>query len=92
MEQSTARTGDVRTIEQAIIKAAALQGEVPAESVSSATHFQNDLNYDSLDAIEFAMKVEDALGVKIPDEKIPELVTVGMVIDYVSAQPRDTDS
>ena len=74
------------TIEQAIIRAAAEQGGVPVESVSPSTHFTNDLDYDSLDAVEFTMKVEDALGVKIPDEKIPELVTVQMVIDYVTVQ------
>jgi acyl carrier protein len=78
------------TIEQAIIHAAAEQGGVPVEQVSPATHFRDDLNYDSLDAVEFAMSVEDALGVKIPDEKVSELVTVQMVIDYVRAQQTAT--
>lgn len=74
------------TIEQAVIHAAAEQGGVPVETVSPATHFQNDLHYDSLDAVEFAMKVEDALGVNIPNEKVPELTSVQLVIDYVKSQ------
>jgi acyl carrier protein len=74
------------TIEQVIIHHAAAQSGVPAQSVSPATHFQNDLHFDSLDAAEFAMNVEDALEVSIPSERIPELITVQMVIDYVKAQ------
>ena len=79
-------TKSVPDIAVAVIEAAAKQGGVPIESVSLATHFVNDLNFDSLDAVEFAMSVEDALGVKIPDEKVPAMTTVQMVIDYVKSQ------
>jgi acyl carrier protein len=77
---------DPMTIEQVIIHRAAAQGGVPAQSVSPATHYQNDLHFDSLDAAEFAMNVEDALHVNIPSERVPDLTTVQMVIDYVKTQ------
>lgn len=77
---------DAATIEQTIIRAAAEQGGVPVHAVSPATHFQNDLHFDSLDAVEFTMKVEDALGVSIPSERVPDLTTVQMVIDFAKAQ------
>ena len=75
--------GDVITT---IVELAAKQGGVAVETVSPATHFQNDLNFDSLDAVEFTMSVEEALGAKIPDDKVAELTTVQMVIDYVKDQ------
>ena len=74
------------SIERAVIHAAAEQGGVAVTSVSPATHFQNDLNFDSLDAVEFTMKVEDALGVSIPSERVAELTTVQLVIEYVKSQ------
>ena len=86
---SSTNTGqDVATgsIEIAVIAAAAKQGGVPVESVSRRTHFVNDLHFDSLDAVEFTMLVEESLGVKIPDERIAELVTVQMVIEFVTTQ------
>lgn len=33
----------------------------------------SDLDMDSLDAIELAMAVEEALGIEIPDEKTPDV-------------------
>ena len=77
---------DAVPIEQAIMFAAAKQGGVAVETITPATHFQTDLNFDSLDAVEFTMLVEEALGVKIPDEKIAELTTVQMVIEIVTTQ------
>ena len=58
---------------------------MPAAEVSLATHFRNDLEYDSLDAMEFVMACEDALGIMIPDEQVEKLNTVGDAVDYIAA-------
>ena len=47
------------------------------------THFINDLNYDSLDRIEFAMKLEEMFDLQVPDEEAEKIQTVGEAIDYV---------
>jgi acyl carrier protein len=69
-------------IESKIIELAAEQAGVDKSEVTPATHFVNDLHFDSLDVVEFAMEVEDELGMSIPDDAIERLQTVGDVIDY----------
>jgi acyl carrier protein len=68
-----------------VIELAAAQAAVPACEVSLATHFRNDLEYDSLDAMEFVMACEDAFGMTIPDEQVEKLNTVGDAVDYIFA-------
>jgi acyl carrier protein len=72
-----------------IIELAAAQADVPVGVVTRTTHFVNDLNFDSLDVMEFAMSVEDTLGVTIADDQIDELQTVGDVIEYVGAHLKE---
>ncbi|MCR4428471.1 MAG: acyl carrier protein [Caldiserica bacterium] len=52
-------------------------------SLEEKTEFLKDLQADSLDLLSIVMAVEDAFGVKIPDEDLPQLRTVGDAIDYV---------
>lgn len=42
-----------------------------------------ELGIDSLELIELIFKIEDTLGIKIPDETVKELKTVGDVIVLV---------
>jgi len=51
--------------------------------VSAATHFINDLNYDSLDRVEFTMAMEDEFGIHVSDEEAEQLQTVGDVVRYI---------
>ena len=43
----------------------------------------DDLGADSLDAVELGMAIEDALGVAIADEDLPNIKTVQDLVDYV---------
>ena len=70
-------------ITQKVIELAAAQVGVDPATVSPETHFINDLNYDSLDQVEFAMEAEDEFEVSVPDEDAEKFDTVGKVIDYV---------
>ena len=70
-------------IEQKVIELAAEQVSVPPGRVTRASHFINDLNYDSLDEVNFAMEVEDAFEISIPDEAAHKIKTVGEAVDYV---------
>ena len=76
------------SISQKIIELAAKHAEVPAEKVTSEDHFVNDLNYDSLTKVEFAMSVEDEFKVTVPDERLEEFQTVGNVIEFVKNNVR----
>ena len=70
-------------IQQKIIAIAAEYGCVKPEQVTPASHFINDLEYDSLQIVEFTMAVEDEFELSVPDEAAEKLMTVGAVIDYV---------
>jgi acyl carrier protein len=73
-------------IEQKLIELAAEKAGVPAVDITPATHFVNDLEFDSLDVVEYAMDVEDHFHLNVPDDKADELATVGEVIDFVVEQ------
>ena len=61
-------------------------GGIERSQVKRETHFINDLNFDSLQTVEFVMALEDGLNVRVSDEKARELLTVGQVADYVIQQ------
>ena len=61
-------------------------GGIERSRVTPETHFINDLNFDSLQTVEFVMALEDRLDVKVSDERARELLTVGQVVDYVIQQ------
>ena len=76
---------DDRKVEifNAVAGIAAEQGDVELARVTPETHFINDLNFDSLQTVEFVMALEDRFRVTVPDEQARELLTVGQVVDFV---------
>lgn len=55
------------------------------EKVTLETHLIEDLEADSLDAMELNMALEDAFGVSISDEELVNLKTVGGIYQAISA-------
>lgn len=53
---------------------------VPANMVTTATSFVDDLDIDSLSMVEVVMAAEDHFGVAIPDGEVARLATVGDAI------------
>lgn len=43
----------------------------------------DDLNIDSLDAVELVMALEESCGVKIPDEELPNMKTVADIVKCI---------
>ncbi len=70
-------------ITQRVIELAAGQTGVDPSTVTPDTHFVNDLNWDSLDKMDFAIKLEEEFEVSVGDEDVDDLTTVGKVIDYL---------
>jgi len=56
---------------------------VEASEVTAATHFVNDLHFDSLDLVEITMEFEDRFGITIPDEEAEKTVTVGQAVELI---------
>lgn len=58
---------------------------VPVEDVQADKSFVDDLDIDSLSMVEVVMAAEDKWGVKIPDEAVKNLKTVGDAVAYIQA-------
>jgi acyl carrier protein len=57
--------------------------DVDASDVSDEKSFTDDLDVDSLSMVEVAMAAEEKFGVKIPDDELPKLKTVGDAVTYI---------
>jgi acyl carrier protein len=62
------------------------QLQVDRDQVTSATRFREDLDVDSLDLVEATLALEDALGIKIPEEEMEDVETVGQAVELVAAK------
>ncbi len=55
------------------------------EDVKLESSLAEDLNADSLDAVELNLALEDAFGISIPDEALEEMKTIRSIVEYVEA-------
>ena len=46
-------------------------------------NFTDDLDVDSLSMVEVVVAAEERFGVKIPDEAVPDRVTVGDAVNFI---------
>jgi acyl carrier protein len=49
-------------------------------------HYQNDLGLDSLDLVEMVARLEQATGIFVPDDDIPQLSSIAATSNYVRAR------
>ena len=56
---------------------------IPADDVQLDKSFTDDLDVDSLSMVEVAMAAEEKFNVKIPDDELPKLKTVGDAVAYI---------
>ena len=59
--------------------------DVSPDDVSDEKSFTDDLDVDSLSMVEVAMAAEEKFGVKIPDDELPKLKTVGDAVKYIES-------
>ena len=56
------------------------------EKVTPEASLYDDLEADSLEAVELSMALQEALGVGIEDEDIEKIKTVGDILDYLRSK------
>jgi acyl carrier protein len=56
---------------------------VPVADVQPEKSFIDDLDVDSLAMVEIATAAEDHFGVRIPDDDLKDLKTVGDAVGYI---------
>ncbi|HEV7754596.1 MAG TPA: acyl carrier protein [Mycobacteriales bacterium] len=57
--------------------------DVQPDDVSDEKAFQDDLDVDSLSMVEVVVAAEERFGVKIPDDDVQNLRTVGDAVSYI---------
>ena len=72
------RLETLETLKQIVKEKLNYKGELEEK-----TEFLKDLNADSLDLLSIIMAVEDTFKIRIPDEDLPQLRTLGDALEYV---------
>ncbi len=65
------------------------QFDIDPEEITEQTDIAEDLNASSLDAVELIVAIESATDIKIPDEVVDEIRTVGDILNYLSEHEED---
>ena len=58
---------------------------VEEDEVTMEASMQDDLGADSLDLVDLVMSVEEEFGVKVADEDLENIKTVGDIVNYIEA-------
>ena len=74
---------DTNRIENKVIAIVCEQLDVKADDVAPSKTFTEDLGADSLAIVELVLAFEEAFGLKIPDNEVDNIKTVGNAIDYI---------
>ncbi|MDE5500150.1 acyl carrier protein [Pseudomonas sp. 4B] len=56
---------------------------IPAASVEMDKNFTDDLDVDSLSMVEVVVAAEERFGIKIPDDQVSDLTTVGDAVNFI---------
>jgi acyl carrier protein len=71
---------DRAEIEQTVRKVLAEQFAFEESQVTVESRFSEDLDADSLDMVEATMALEEALGIRIADDEVADIKTVGEAV------------
>jgi len=59
-------------------------GSATAEKVTAEATFDTELQIDSLTMVEIVVACEERFGVRIPDEALEQLKTVGDAVQFIA--------
>jgi acyl carrier protein len=63
---------------------------IPVDDISDTASYRRDLGLDSLAMLEIAVDAEYEFGVKLPDERLPDIETVDdavrVICEHLAAQ------
>lgn len=60
--------------------------DVAPDTINDSTHFVDDLAVDSLALVEYAMALEDTLALRLSEDELTEVRTVGQLVDLLTAK------
>jgi acyl carrier protein len=66
-----------------VVQIIAEELNIEPESLTLHTHITDDLNADSLDAMEVILKIEEEFDVEIPDDIVQRIQTIADVVEFL---------
>ncbi len=73
-------------MEELIIKSLMEQLDLSREEITPESSFVDDFEMDSLDMVEMLIDLEKETGIKIPNEEVKDLKTVGALVSYLEGK------
>ena len=67
------------------------QLDVEEDEVTMDANFQEDLDADSLDMVDLVMSVEEEFDLKIEDEDVEKIKTVGDIVSFIEAHTAEEE-
>jgi len=58
---------------------------VPGSDIEMSKNFTDDLDVDSLSMVEVVVAAEERFGIKIPDDQVSGMLTVGDAVNFIVA-------
>ena len=77
---------DMSEIQKIVFKAVAEAAGSEIDELTADTELITKLNMDSLAIFELAIELEEAFELRIPDEDIDDIKTIGDVIEYIDSR------
>lgn len=66
-----------------VVQIIAEELDVDPDDLSMDTHITDDLDADSLDAMEVILKIEEEFDVEIPDDLVQRIQTIADVVEFL---------
>lgn len=73
-------------MKELIIKNLVEQLDLKEQDITMDSRFVEDFEMDSLDMVEMLIDLEKQTGIKIPNDDVKELTTVGQLIAYLEGK------
>ena len=77
------RTRPEDTVSQQVAELVTKQVDIAEERVSLDADIETDLNFDSLEKVQFIMAVEDRFAISVSDDIASEIKTVRQAIEMI---------
>jgi acyl carrier protein len=66
-----------------IVQIIAEELNIETDTLTMETHITDDLNADSLDAMEVILKIEEEFDVEIPDDIVQTIQTIADLVEFL---------
>lgn len=73
-------------MKELIVKNLMEQLDLTEDEIKMESNFVDDFEMDSLDMVEMLIELEKQTGIKIPNEEVKDIKTVGQLVSYLEGK------